>query len=464
MKRLLLIGDDNGLLDRFVQSKGNEYDLTSTQSLSKAFEVIQGQRIDAIFFDIDTHDTCDLGNLQEVCVKSPVNSNVYVFSRSSDLETAVKAIKAGASDFFLKTEDYDRFVARITNLLGSVPVNGLESHQKSAIDDHHDRMVFASKAMKKIYIELNRLANSSVDCLLVGETGVGKDLIATEVHKRSSRRDRPFISVPVGSFSHTLLESELFGHEKGAFSGADRRKIGKFEAADGGTVYIPEISELSKDIQLKLLHFLQYKSLHRVGQDARQDEIRVDVRLIMATNERLDELVKQGRMRKDFYYRISAVRIEVPPLRERPEDIEPLAKYFLQRFTEGYFENRYEFDPAVLKVFRQHPWYGNVREMRNLIERAAISLLFNAPRSKDPYFVTLDYFPDLTKSQPTGNAAVSKQIETRLLQYKKALEDFKRGYFNSLLNQTEGKISEAAKIAGITPQAIRKIVSQLQLK
>ena len=464
MQRLLLIGDDNRLLYRFVGLNSDTFELISTRSIAEGLESIRNKQPHAVFLDIDTTDCPDLTNLRKLCKQKDENTSVYVLSYSPDIETAVKAMKAGADDFINKKQDSTLFTARILNELGSYNSNPHKSMTESSIEAHHDRMVFTSGSMKKIYLEMNRLAHYSGDCLLVGETGVGKDLIASEIHKRSARREEPFVSVPVSSLSHTILESELFGHEKGSFSGADKRKIGKFEAAHGGTVYMPEISELSNDIQLKLLHFLQYKSINRVGQDARHNEIKVDARIIMATNERLDDLVKQGRIRKDFYYRISAVRIEIPPLRERPEDIEPLAHYFLERITAENFENKFTLDQKVIDAFRNYPWYGNVREMKNMIERALISLLFNTTTPQDSYVLTLDFFPELTKPASNKKTQANKQIEFQLERYKKAQDEFKKQYFDSLLRYTEGKISDAAKIAGITPQAIRKIISQLDIR
>lgn len=461
---MLLIGDDNDLLKELVLTNSERFELIEVSSKSGGLESIQSKNPSAVFVDIDTVDCPELKTLRTICETAKSDVPVYALSSSSNIEIAVNSLKIGASDFFHKNQDEELFAVRVLNELDNPAVSSPKNERETPIEEHHDRLVFASESMKKIFIEINRLAHYSNDCLLVGETGVGKDLIASEIHKRSPRKNRPFVSVSVSSFTHSILESELFGHEKGAFSGADKRKIGKFEAANGGTVYIPEISELSKDIQLKLLHFLQYKSINRVGQDARNDEIKVDARIIMATNERLDDLVKQGKMRKDFYYRISAIRIEVPPLRERPEDIEPLAKYFLTRFTEEIDGKQFIFDPLVLKIFRKYPWYGNVREMRNLIERALISSLFNSTNIEDSYVLTLDYFPELTESKSAQKHSSAKQIEFQLKQYKKAKEEFQKQYFNSLLRQTDGKISQAAKIAGITPQAIRKIVSQLKLR
>jgi len=464
MKRLLLIGDDNDLLKDFVLTNSERFELLEVSSKNGGVDSIQNENPSAVFIDIDTIDCPELKTLRTICETANSDVPVYALSSSPDIEIAVNAMKIGASDFFQKNQDGELFAARILSELDNLTAPSPKNENETPIEEHHDRLVFASEVMKTIFIEMNRMAKYSADCLLIGETGVGKDLIASELHKRSSRRDKPFISVPVGSLTHTILESELFGYEKGAFSGAEKRKIGKFEAANGGTIYIPEISELSRDIQLKLLHFMQYKSINRVGQDARNEEIKVDARIIMATNERLEDLVKEGRIRKDFYYRISAVRIEVPPLRKRPEDIIPLANYFLDRFTNENLSQKFTFDEMVLDAFMKYPWHGNIREMKNMIERAIISALFsNADRGKTSV-LTLEQFPDLTESKHEKQPGLNLIREKRIIKYKIAQEDFKRQYFTALLEQTDGKISEAAKIAGITPQAIRKIISQLGIR
>jgi transcriptional regulator with PAS, ATPase and Fis domain len=296
------------------------------------------------------------------------------------------------------------------------------------------------------------MAMMNFDILLSGETGAGKDTIAYELHHRSQRRDKPFISISMKSLSETLIESELFGHEKGAFSGADKSKIGKFEAAHGGTVYIPEISSLTESVQLKLLHFLQYKSLTRVGQDPRKPEIKVDVRVILATNENLQKVVAMGRLREDFYFRIAGVMLAIPPLRERIEDIEPIARSVLRRHAPQLNGDKYSFAPEVAELLKKYSWPGNVRELENAVK--------NALAYSDGFVLTADHFPNLHTRK---FSSFSETAETAAVDFKEAERIFRSEYCKKVLRQAGGSIPQAAKLAGMTPQGFRKILVKLDL-
>jgi DNA-binding NtrC family response regulator len=311
--------------------------------------------------------------------------------------------------------------------------------------------------MKKINFEITRLSNLDFDILLEGETGTGKDLIAVQIHQRGNRSNCPFVPVSISSLNESLIESELFGHEKGAFSGADRQKIGKFEAADKGILYIPEISSLPEIIQLKLLQFMQYKTISRVGQDARKAEIRLDVKLIMATNENLEELVKTGKLRKDFYYRISGTKINVLPLRKRTDDIIVLAKYFIECYSKNFPGKKFELSDASMNLLVKYDWPGNVRELSNCIKNV---LSFNTePLIEPEHFRNIlnlknKFSPEVFTGQAQADIISGFQI---------AEAEFKKAYFKNLLKLTNNKISEAAEIAGLTPQGLRKALNKLGL-
>jgi len=312
--------------------------------------------------------------------------------------------------------------------------------------------------MKKIHYEISNLANVGFDVLIAGETGVGKDLIAFELHQRSPRKNRPFIPVPLKSLSESLIESELFGHEKGAFSGADKTKIGKLEAANGGTVYIPEVSSINEAVQVKLLQFMQFKTISRVGQDARTPESKLDVRVILATNENLEELVSKGTMRADFYHRIAGVRLLVPPLRQRVEDIEPLAQYFLAKFSTGMGGREFQLAPEVVDAFRKYRWPGNVRELENAIK--------NALAYSGGGVLTLGDFPNLFTFH--GDADQCRICMTTRFPsidvYRVAERNFKRAYFQEVLRRGGNNVAKAAALAGLTPQGFRKILNILEIR
>jgi DNA-binding NtrC family response regulator len=311
--------------------------------------------------------------------------------------------------------------------------------------------------MKRINFEITKLANWDFDILLVGETGSGKDMIASQIYQRSERKDKPFIPIPLRSLSESVLESELFGHEKGAFTGADKMKVGKFEAAHRGIVYLPEISNLPENIQLKLLHFMQYKTITRVGHDSRKGEMNLDVRLIMATNENLEELVKSGRMREDFYYRISGVTLKIPPLRERVEDIIPLANYFLNKFSAQFSKLNYKFSDKVLEAFENYDWKGNIRELSNCIKNALSYTSSERLELKD--------FPNILRSKSELNLNLKNSLNSEydFPLYKDFETSNKIIYFKTLLNKVNGKINLAARLSGLSSPGFRKVMKQLNI-
>jgi transcriptional regulator with GAF, ATPase, and Fis domain len=231
--------------------------------------------------------------------------------------------------------------------------------------------VFDSSQMRRIDYEITKVARINVPVLIIGETGVGKDLVAKLIHSRSSRANKPFEYIPIKSLHEGLLESELFGFEKGAFTGASEDRIGKLERANTGTAYLPEISTLPDTTQLKLLEFMQYTNIERVGGGAK-GKIKLDVRIIMASNEDLERLVSEGRLRKDFYYRIKVYTIEIPSLRERSGDIEILAKHFLELYSVKMTGKKYSICSDAIVLLKDHKWEGNIRELENSIIRAII--------------------------------------------------------------------------------------------
>lgn len=328
--------------------------------------------------------------------------------------------------------------------------------------------VYKSTLMKQLYFEIKRCARLANSVLLVGESGVGKDKIAFEIHRLSPRKNKPYLCVPIHSLSDTLIESELFGYEKGAFSGADQAKAGRFEATDGGTIYLPEISELPESIQLKLLYFLQYRSVTRIGQSPYKPEREINVRLVFATNENIENLVEQGKIRTDFYHRINIVKLVIPPLRNRIEDIEPLTKYFVDKFSDQFFQAKIKIDPSVYDFLQNHDWPGNIRELENIIERVLIKIGDRIFETKDQAYLTADDFTNIF--MPNGNnvpganeISLLFDYNEKLLDYKTAQLNFKKEYFTTLLHKANGNIRIASKISNLTPQGLRKILKQTDI-
>lgn len=451
--KLLIIDDSREFTEDLVLMLGDKYEILTADTAEKGLGIVKNTLVSVLLLDLQLPDIHGLDVLEKIHNDVDPYLPVIVVTEYDDMEHVVKAMKLGAHDFLSKDFNLDLLNEKIEQALNQkklrVRISGLMGNH--VLTD--DSFVLASEVMKKISYEISRLANLNVDVLLCGETGVGKDMVAAQIFLRSKRKDKPFIPVPIRTLSETLLESELFGHEKGSFTGADRMKLGKFESANQGFVYIPEISNLQESIQLKLLHFMQYKSITRVGHDMRKGEIKLDVRVIMATNENLEQLVKNGRIREDFYYRISGVRLNVPPLRERREDIIPLANYFLEKYSSEFGKPGLHFSEQVRKAFLDFEWKGNVRELSNAVKNA---LIYSANLE-----LSLKDFPDIISRTPYGELNDPENKNDFLIDYREYDYNTKKYYFESLMKYCGGKVSEASKIAGITPQGFRKILKQL---
>ena len=340
------------------------------------------------------------------------------------------------------------------------------SNEKSERNAHHadcEKFVYCHKKMQRLYYEMQKCARFAKSVLLVGESGVGKDCVARKIHELREQRDKPFVIIPVNSITEGLIESELFGHEKGAFSGAEKNKMGKFEAAQGGTIYIPEISDLPDTIQLKLLNFIQYRTVTQVGQDPLKPPKKLDVLLIFSTNVDLETLIKQQRIRRDFYHRINIVKLTIPPLRDRKEDIIALADYFSRKYSCNFFKKEVKIDHEVLEALQRYNWPGNVRELENVIERSLIYAADTYSNDGIPAVLGIEYFSEFINNQLHNTMLYEDNNFDKPVSYKAAEHEFRQKYFSNLMQMTNGDISKAASIANMTPQGLRKILKKLKI-
>ncbi len=458
MDKLLIIDDSTSFLHDVEVLLRSRYSVVTASSGKKGLEILESEPVSAVLLDLKMPEMHGTEVLAKIRTQIDPHLPVIVVTDQKDVDMAVQAMQLGAYDFIPKSFDLDMLTAKIIKALErrslEISVNALQSSQA----EQYDRMIIASEAMKKVHYETTRLAGLNFDVLITGETGVGKDLIAFELHRRGPRHGSPFIPVPMRTLNETLIESELFGHEKGAFSGAEKAKVGKLEAANGGTVYIPEVSSLSETIQLKLLQFMQYKTVARVGQDPRRQPARLDVRILMATNESLEDVVEKGRMREDFYHRIAGVQLVIPPLRERTADIEPLARYFIAKYTTTAGRGECEITSDALDAMRAHKWPGNVRELENMIK--------NAIAYSGDCILRLRDFPKLagtaTVSDPCGACFATRYPS--IPPYRVVEASFRRAYFAEVLKRAKENIQKAAAMAGLTPQGLRKILKALDIE
>jgi two-component system response regulator HydG len=364
---------------------------------------------------------------------------VVIMTAFSSVETAVAALKQGAHDYLTKPLDFDKLRVTIERAMEHTRLREENRELRAQLSRDHPRIIGRSPAMERLLATVAQVAPSEATVLICGESGTGKEVIARTLHAESPRRERPFISLNCAAITESLLESELFGHEKGAFTGAERRREGRFHQADGGTLFLDEVSEMPLAMQVKLLRVLQEREFTRVGGDTL---LRVDVRAIAATNRRLPEMIASGRFRDDLYYRLNVVGLEVPPLRERREDIPLLAQHFLETFAARNRKTVKGFTPQAMDRLVRAEWPGNVRELMNAVERAVVltgadylgeaDFPMGAPRGADPPASS----PSPAAGQPLSAVERTVILET--------------------LTAAGGNKSEAARRLGITRRTLHK--------
>ncbi len=460
METLLIIDDNVNFADDLEMMLNSSYRILKADTSLMGLEILKRQHVSVVLLDLKLPDIPGLEVLEIIRSEYDNSLPVIIITDYDDTEYVVKAMRLGAFDFLSKDFHVDLMIEKIEQSIQQKNLKLRVSGMQPNVLSTDDSFVFASEEMKKLNFEITKIANWDFDVLLQGETGAGKDMVSSQIYMRSMRNEKPYIPIPLRSLSETLLESELFGHEKGAFTGADKLKIGKFEAANQGIVYLPEISNLPESVQLKLLHFMQYKNITRVGHDSRKGDITLDVRIIMATNENLQALVESGKMREDFYYRITGVMLKIPPLRERKDDILPLADYFLNKYSSQLKAGMYRFSDEVIQAFLKYEWRGNVRELSNCIK--------NALTYAEDFVLRVKNFPNISASMKGKQGIQVKDVlkmkDNNLPVYKEYELLFRKYYFENLMRKTDGKIQDAAEAAGMTPQGLRKILKSLNVQ
>ena len=401
---------------------------------------------------------------------------VVILTAHGTVDTAVEAVKSGAFDFIEKPFDRDQIDKILVKATAARRMSGPRSEPMRASDGASDGMVGRSNSMVAVKDMIRTVAASPSTVLITGESGTGKELVARALHLGSERRHMPFIRVNCAAIPATLVESELFGHERGAFTGAISARQGRFELADGGTLFLDEVSEIPLDIQVKLLRAIQESEFERVGG---VKTLRVDVRLIAATNRNLEEEIKGKRFREDLYYRLNVVPIHLPPLRERPEDVEPLLEHFLHRSNERLGKDVKGFDADALEALRAYAWPGNIRELENLVERM---VLFASGEmvgvGELPDSFTSELGDDLGElgegdaADPDGDAALPRAIRLPLdslgLDLKEAVKAGSRRIEEALIRealaQTDANVTRSARKLGISRRSLQSKMKELGLR
>ena len=454
--KILVVDDDQTIrtiLEKVLTNEG--YAVVSAISGEEAVALADREQPDMILLDIGLPGMDGIEALAQIRKDDPDMAAVMITAQGS-IASAVAAMKAGAKNYVTKPFNTDELRLIIAEILETVrlkrEVQILRDAQKESID--FDRIVSESQAFKRIIQQAQRIAQGETTTVLIeGETGTGKEIIARLIHYRSSRAEDPFVPINCGAIPRDLVESELFGYEKGAFTGATQHRIGKFEAADGGTLFLDEVGELSPDNQIKLLRVLEEKAFYRVGGNK---TIRVDVRILAATNCDLSQSVESGNFREDLYYRLNVAVLQIPPLRERIEDIIPLVKRFLQEFSGTFGKSMLRIHPDAEKCLMAYGWKGNVREIRNTIER--IILL------EDGDTLRADHLDFLWPDQKAGGSVETEGHIFRLPVQGIVLDDLNRDLILQALALTGGNQVRAAKLLGLSRGTLRYRLDKYGIK
>jgi two-component system, NtrC family, response regulator AtoC len=367
---VLIVDDEKHTREGLQQALAENYDVTLAASADEAFNLMDAQSFDVILTDLRMPGKSGLKVIDRA-LGLPNKPAVLMITAYGNIDTAVEAMRRGAVDFLTKPVNIERLDVLIRRALKTKTLEVEVQQLHERLDEKFDvnAIVGNSPVLKEVIEQVKRVAQSKATILIEGESGTGKELIAQAIHQASPRARGPFVAVHCAALSEGLLESELFGHERGSFTGATERRIGRFESADGGTLFLDEIGEVSASIQVKLLRFLETKSIDRVGGSK---TIELDVRLVTATNKSLEQRVREGKFREDLYFRLDVVRFVMPPLRERREDIPALLGHFIGIFSTENGAPPIEIEPGAMKTLQAYSWPGNIRELRNFCENAVV--------------------------------------------------------------------------------------------
>jgi DNA-binding NtrC family response regulator len=448
MKKRILIVEDEDKLRRILELQliDSGFDAVKAATAEEALPLID--RADLILTDFKLPGMSGLEMLQLI-KRQNTQVPVIVMTAFGTIENAVEAMKAGASDFLLKPFDLEHLTAVVNKAL---EIRSLREENRALKEElgrkyQWDNIVGRSSAMQQIFATIMRVAPTRATVLLAGESGVGKDLIARAIHFHSPRKDRPFVKINCTALPENLMESELFGYEKGAFTGATTSKPGKFEQADTGTVMLDEIGDVPANIQVKLLRVLQEREFERLGSNK---TLHIDVRVIAATNRDLRVALEEGTFREDLYYRLNVVPLEIPPLRERKEDIPYLAGHFVEKLAPEMGNQITGITNAAIDKLMQYSWPGNVRELENVIER---SMVMTGGDELDASDIRLDM--NLRPRQSNGDLSLPEGM---------SLDAWEQELIRDALKRANGNKSQAARSLGLTRNALRYRLTQMGIE
>ncbi len=450
MNETILIADDEpdirNSLTAVLESEG--YKCTAVDNGEEALKKIQGTDFDVILTDI-LMPKLDGMKLLDAAVNLSPQTAVVIMTAYGSVESAVAALRKGASDYLLKPLEFDEVIIRIKQLLKQKQLLLENKILRKQIDRQYNfnNIIGQSRAMQRIYGLIKQVSAAPTNVLISGPSGTGKELVARAIHKNSDRADKPFIPVNCGAIPENLYESEFFGYKKGAFTGANTDHDGLFKSANSGTIFLDEIADLPESVQVKLLRVLQEKEIRPVGSS---NTLKVDVRILAATNKDLLNEIKEDRFREDLYYRLNVVEINLPPLSQRKDDIPLLVDFFVDRYNQELKRKVKGVENSVMKTFMNYEWKGNLRELENMIERAVLLC--------DGEYITLNELPSHLNNKDKKN---EDEIPSNL---NEALNRYEKKHITEILNGTNWNRSEAARILGIDTSTLYRKMQKLEIE
>jgi two-component system nitrogen regulation response regulator GlnG len=464
MSILLVIDDEPSIQHAFRRVfREPAFTLLTASSAAEGIETVQRVRPDVVVLDVHLPDALGLetlSRLRNVDARIPV----ILITGHGTTDLAIEAMKQGAYEYLLKPLE----LAQLRELIDQATLSSRLMHVPAAIEEvetapeQADVMVGRCPAMQEVYKAIGRVAAQDVTVLIQGESGTGKELVSRAIYQHSKRADRPFLAINCAAIPETLLESELFGHEKGAFTGAERKRIGKFEQCTGGTIFLDEVGDMTPLTQTKILRLLQEQQFERLGGN---ETVHTDVRLIAATNTDLEAAVANGRFRRDLYFRLNVFTIGLPPLRERGEDLDRLVAYYVKRFSREFDKLVQEVAPQTMELLRQYPWPGNVRELQSVLKQAILQMRGQVLL---PEALPGQLQQPATPAGPTSTSLFDwdSYVAGRLAAgtehlYAETTELMERELLLRVLRHTQGNQVKAARILGITRGSVRTKIKTL---
>lgn len=458
MESVVLVVDDDPTarygMRRALERQG--YAIVEAESISNAELQIEKRSPDVILLDVKLASESGLEYLPSLVSRKNPPIVIVVTAHGSE-RMAVEAIKLGAYDYLPKPFDVDELRILVRNAVEARRLR--EENQRLRIElagaGDFGELIGSSKAMAKVYSLIEKVAQTDANVLITGESGTGKEVVAREIHARGRAQGGQFVAVNCAAMPEELIESEMFGHEKGAFTGAASQRIGKFEAANKGTLFLDEIGDMSPSTQAKLLRVLEEKKFQRLGSNELRSS---DARIVSATNKELEEQVRQNKFREDLFYRLCVVTVSLPALRERRSDIPALAHFFCQRYASAYKGHPIAISGEAIKAMLEYNWPGNVRQLRNYIERAVVL----AEREE----ITLEEFPrDMSSRKEQAPSGPDSEViaVSADVSFKDAKKEFERKYVERILNQCSGNITRAAALLGMHRQSLQHKIKELGL-